>query len=511
MPKVTVIPPTVQRDSDKHRVAVYCRVSTTSACQHNSYLVQMTYYQNKFQNSGREILTKIYADEGISATGSQNREDFQRMMHDCRIGQIDRIYTKSVSRFARNIKECLQYVRELKTLGISVFFEKELIDTANMSDELLLTIMGGLAQEESISLSQNLKWSIRKRMKNGTYHSANSAYGYNYVNGKAVIHEQEAKIIRHIFSWYLSGNGCHKIVGMLNEQRVPAPSGRGNWSPPTVLYILKNVSYIGDSLFQKIYTTDTPPFKKIKNHGEREQYYVTNTHEKIVTPQTFRAVQTLLDTRRREIPEKQENPLIGKIVCGHCSHKWVPKPEGKKTVWICQTHMRQPKNCPQKIVSQKKIYTAFVNMFNKLCACWENIIPPLQKGLAELATQKTAENPRVADIRNEIAELYRQNHKLASLRAKGLLDYVKFQENSSGLLRKIGKLKSELSKILSDNENETAVRQLTALEKLLCQYPDGIVEFRSDLFEEIVEKITINSQSEFVFHLTGGLKLTFRI
>ena len=184
MSTVTVIQPTIAEEKSRIiRCAAYCRVSSDSEDQINSFMAQTRYYGKFFENSETEILVDIYADEGVTGTREDKREEFQRMMKDCRRGRIDRIYAKSISRFARNTKDCLKNIRELKSLGITIFFEKENIDTANMTDELMITVMGGLAQEESTSISQNMRWSVQKRMQNGTYRLARPPFGFDIVNG----------------------------------------------------------------------------------------------------------------------------------------------------------------------------------------------------------------------------------------------------------------------------------------------------------------------------------------
>ena len=215
MPTVTVIQPTITEEQNtKIRCAAYCRVSSDSEDQLNSFMAQTRYYSQFFENSETEELIDLYADEGITGTREDKRDEFQRMIKDCRKGRIDRIYTKSISRFARNTKDCLKNVRELKSLGITVFFEKENIDTANMTDEMMITIMGGLAQEESTSISQNMRWSIKKRMENGTMKMCNSVFGYELVNGELILNQDEARIVRKIFDWYLNGYGSEKIAQM---------------------------------------------------------------------------------------------------------------------------------------------------------------------------------------------------------------------------------------------------------------------------------------------------------
>lgn len=258
MPTVTVIQPTITEEkSTVIRCAAYCRVSSDSEDQLNSFIAQTRYYSQIFENSETEILVDIYADEGITGTRDDKRDEFQRMIKDCRKGKIDRIYTKSISRFARNTRDCLKNVRELKSLGITIYFEKENVDTANMTDEMMITILGGLAQEESISISQNMRWSIKKRMENGTFNPSQLPYGYERINGKILINESVAKIVNYIFSKYISGSGMESIAKELNKSQIDKDEKGYIWCKNTIRYILMNEKYTGKSIFQKFYTTDS--------------------------------------------------------------------------------------------------------------------------------------------------------------------------------------------------------------------------------------------------------------
>lgn len=222
MANVTYIAP-VKAESTIHKIrcAAYCRVSSSSEDQLHSYAAQVKFYSEKFIGSETEELVDIYADEGISGTGTAKRTEFQRLIRDCKRGKIDRIYAKSLSRFARNTKDCLNTVRLLRELGISIYFEKENIDTAKTNDELMITVMGSLAQEESTSISQNMRWSVRKRMENGTYESSVAPYGYIKKNGNLVVDPSKSKIVKKIYEWYLSGIGLSQIAIELNENGIP--------------------------------------------------------------------------------------------------------------------------------------------------------------------------------------------------------------------------------------------------------------------------------------------------
>ena len=318
-PNVTVINPTITEDKEsKIRVAAYCRVSTNSEDQQNSLMTQMRYYENFLADSETERLVSVYADEGITGTRMDKREEFQRMLKDCRRGKIDRIIVKSISRFARNTKDCLSVLRELKELGISVMFEKENIDTANITDEIMVTIMGGLAQEESSSISKNVRWSIRSKMKNGTVKFHSAPLGYDLYEGNLIINKREAEIVKSIYKMFLSGMGYDSICRELNESKVIKNDKGTKWLSASVRYILTNEKYIGDSLWQKNYNTSMP-YKKVRNKGELEKYYINNTHEAIITKEEFEKVQELIEQRKHPNKNLINNyPLSKKIYCGKC-------------------------------------------------------------------------------------------------------------------------------------------------------------------------------------------------
>lgn len=306
MPTVTVIQPTITEEKIKMiRCAAYCRVSSDSDDQLNSFMAQTRYYSQIFENSEMEMLVDIYADEGVSGTSENKRKEFQRLMKDCRKGKIDRIYTKSISRFARNTKDCLKNIRELKSLGITVFFEKENIDTANMPDEMMITIMGGLAQEESTSISQNMRWSCQKRMMNGTYEISRPPYGYIKKNGKLIIDEEQAQVVRNIFNWYINGAGLEAIADGLNELNIKSSMRAVKWKAYIVRYILKNERYIGDAVFQKYFIIETLPHIEKINRGEKQKYYVSDVNMAIIDRVTFLTVQNLLESRQGKYVDKK--------------------------------------------------------------------------------------------------------------------------------------------------------------------------------------------------------------
>ncbi|MEE5994392.1 MAG: recombinase family protein [Oscillospiraceae bacterium] len=502
MPKVTMIPPTKQDISGKIRVAAYCRVSTSSAEQHNSFVVQTEYYQNKFQNSDTKILVKIYADEGESGVNS-SRENFQKMIKDCHKGKIDRIYTKSISRFARNTKDCLQYVRELKSIGVSIVFEKEHIDTALLSNEMMLTIMSQMAQEESVSMSRNIRWSIRKKMKNGTFKIPRVPIGYERVDGKIVIQPKQAEIVRKIFEMAYSGYGSRTISDYLTHQKIPSPFGKERWEATSVINILKNEWYIGDTLYQKTFATDTIPFRQMLNRGEYEQYYAENTHEAIIDKEVFEKVQELISQRISKHKPNSTYLFTGKIQCGKCGFSYIKDSHRIEPSWVCRKHRRTASDCQNGTIKEEFFQSAFIAMYNKLAVHYTEILLPVYQSLYDLKIKKFSGRNQVTNIQKEMAQLREQIHVLASLVTKGFLSNQKYQEQSAGLQTRIAKLQKELSRLTHADDEDDVLEQISELINYFENHPDKMTEFDENAFNCIVEKIIVHTENELEFHLIG--------
>ena len=249
--RVIVIPAHDEIIARKLRVAAYARVSSSSEDQLNSYRVQNQYYSELISGNPDWEMVDIYADEGITGTSVEKREDFQRMMRDCRKGKIDRILVKSISRFARNTKDCLAAIRELKELGVSVQFEEQGIDTSKVSSEMVTAIMASLAQKQSEAISGNVKWGVQKRMQDGTFIPSYLPYGYEAVGKKICINEEQAFIVKKVFSDFLAGRSTEQVAADLRTNNIPCKNGRVQWDSSSVRYILRNEKYTGNSKWQK--------------------------------------------------------------------------------------------------------------------------------------------------------------------------------------------------------------------------------------------------------------------
>ena len=295
-----LISPITKQGVQKLRVAAYCRVSSSSADQLNSYARQIDVYTKYIKSKPEWQFVDVFADEGISGMKADNRPEFQRMMRMCELRKIDLIVTKSISRFARNVKDALEYARRLKHIGVGVQFEKEGINTLSLGDEMLLNTFTAIAQEESKSISQHQRLSIVKRMELGEYVDSNAPYGYRLVNKQLEIYEPEAEVVRAIFAMYLNGMSTQEIAFELTRQGIPTKNGKEKWKSTKVSYLLSNEKYIGDSQYQKTYRDTTVPFKQFKNRGEEDMYYATDTHTAIMDKDTFDKVQALQNKRKSQ-------------------------------------------------------------------------------------------------------------------------------------------------------------------------------------------------------------------
>ena len=507
MPKVTIINANSETvNNGKLHCAAYCRVSSSSEDQLNSYAAQIRYYSSVFENSDTEELVDIYADEGITGTSEEKRDEFKRLISDCKKGKIDRIYTKSISRYARNTKDCLESIRLLKSLGVTIYFEKENIDTAKMSDEMMITIMGGLAQEESTSISQNQRWSVHKRMKNGTYETSSVPFGYIRENGILVFDPINADIVKMIYSDYLNGMGIESIVKKLNEMgSFNGKQGR-KWYNSAVVYILTNEKYIGDTLLQKSYSTDSMPIKRNLNRGEKSQYLIRNSHAGIISESDFIKVKEVMANKRETYyrPFVSENCLKGRIVCGLCGSVYKRRNKRNKVYWGGSAHNKNADNCISKPIPEDIIKRTFISMCNKLILHYKEILIPLQRGLNELKTIKFKGNSKVLDIHKEIALLKEQRHVIARLRKKGFMDEQKYNEQLSALEVKIKRQENELKKISKADQNDEMLEQLDLLISCFEKKDKTITEFDSELFENIVDNAIIEEKT-ISFSLISGL------
>ncbi len=507
--RVITIEANNQPETVKLRVAAYARVSSPSEDQKHSFEAQLRYYDTLISGKENWTMVDLYADEGITGTSAQKRKDFQRLLSDCRRGKIDRVLTKSISRFARNTKECLEAIRELKQLGIGIYFEEQKIDTSAISGEMLTTVFASMAQAESESISANMRWSIQKRMQAGSFIPSVQPLGYRFVDRKIIVEPSEAEIIRMIFSAYLSGQNTKEIAEHLNHLSTRIPEiGVRKWSYRTVCRILTNEKYMGDSLWQKTYQTDTFPSRECPNHGEREQYYVTGTHPAIIEKDAFIRANELLARRNEErkhaLPPR-ENPIPCPVICGLCGTRLRRKTIRDVVYRCCPKHDIDGTTCSLHQIPETEIEKAFLKLYYKLKHHPEPLLQ-MEDTLQTIRSRRMLWSLDIVALNKRIADLSGQDQMLAQLKQQGLIDPDIFISQQSRLAEQIRAAKQEKARLL-DTDEDTTLRDTQELLDVLDTGPDFLDTFDGDLFGELVEKVIVENNEIIRFRLKNGLEL----
>ena len=418
--------------------------------------------------------------------------------------KFDRIIVKSVTRFARNTKDCLEAVRELKQLGISVYFEENNIDTAKTDGEMLVTIFGMAAQNESLSISKNVRWGIRRRMENGTYVCNITAYGYIYNDRKYIVNPTEAEIVRKIFDLYLSGYGRLAISEMLTEET------GDKWNAGKIRYILKNEKYIGDSLFQKTYTTEMLPFKGKRNNGELPKYYVEGTQEPIIDKETFYAVQDLMTRREGNKRRRQTHTFTKMIVCGNCGHTFKRKIVNGRTYWTCTNHNMNSDNCPIKAIPESDIQDAYIRLFNKLKFNADIILAPAIRQLEDLIMKKQAGNRQLLKVRSDLIAARDRINQVTRLYESGILSAELYNGQKKEAEAQINRLRKMMTAAVDTDELADRADRLSDIMDTVTD-GDIMYGFEESTFEMTVEKIIAMSDTELKFRLIGEIEFTERL
>lgn len=493
----------------KLRVAAYTRVSSASDDQLNSFAAQNQYYTSLISSKENWSMVDVYADEGITGTSTEKRKDFQRLLVDCRRGLIDRVLVKSISRFARNTKECLEAIRELKSLGVGVCFEKENIDTATMSGEMMTALFASFAQAESESISGNMRWSYRQRMTNGTFLPSSVPYGYKICNKELVIDEKQAEIVRSIFKSYLAGTSITEIASLLNRTGIPTRKNNsgGVWHKTSIRYILSNERYIGDSLWQKTYMTDAFPPVMVRNRGEKEMYYAEATHPAIISREEFDAVQILLEQRAKRYPHsKNSSPFDQKIFCGQCGSSFRKKVSRGTLFWICWKHSEDILNCPVAQVPDAELRASFLRFYYNLKMHGEAIFSEMLLSLQIIRNRRMLWSQDIVELNTQISELSSQNQMLVTLKQQGLIDPDIFISQSNELAEQLRQRKLQKEHLLTADGDST-ITQTQELMEILDAGPDFLDDFDAELFGELIEKIMIDSNDQLRFRLKNGVEL----
>lgn len=500
----------------KIKVAAYCRVSTDSDAQLESLEAQKTHYENYITSRDDWEFAGLYYDEGITGTKKDKRPELLRLIDDCKAGKVDFIITKSISRFSRNTTDCLELVRKLLALHIPIFFEKENINTGSMESELFLAILSSMAEGESVSISENSKWSIQKRFENGTFKCSYPPYGYDWNGEQMVINPEQAAVVKEIFAALLSGKGTHTIADDLNQRGVPSKRG-GRWTATTIRGMLSNEKYVGDCLFQKTYSDSQ--FVRHNNHGEQAQYMVRDHHEPIISRKDFEAAQAFVKQRASEKgvvkgTEKYQNRYVfsGKIICGECGDTFKRRIHSctgyKYAAWCCNTHIEDKNRCHMLFVKDEALKLAFITMMNKLIFSYRLILKPYVEALKNTSPDDSLR--RIQQIQTMLAQNTEKRETLTKLMTQGIIDTVLYSQETNELLSQADTFRDEIDALKNTVSGDvTKVTEATALMHF-AEKSAMLHEFDDDLFERFVKRIIIHSRNDIRFELKCGLTLRER-
>jgi DNA invertase Pin-like site-specific DNA recombinase len=485
-------------------------VSTDSDEQQNSYEAQVAHFEAHIKANPEWEFVSVYTDSCISATSTKNRDGFNTMIKDALDGKLDLIITKSVSRFARNTVDSLTAVRQLKERGIEVYFEKENISTLDGKGELLITIMSSLAQEESRSISENVRWGQRRSFEKGRVYMPYTRFlGFEKgEDGVPKIVEKEAETVRLIYGMYLQGKTVHAIARHLTEQGIPTPGGKTDWSSTTVSSILTSEKMKGCALLQKVVTTDFITKKRIVNDGRVPQYYVENSHPAIISPEVHDLVQQEIK-RRKAFGTKQTglSPFSSKIICGSCGEFFGPKVwnstnKYRRVIWRCNHKYKGDSKCETPHITEDAIKRTFVDAFNRIAADKTRIVGEYESIIAYL-TDTTDLDKEIATLTEEcsvVRELLRNLIECNTFTASSQDEYLAKYE---GLMARHDNATERLT-AANDEKRERSARRET-LSRFLdaLRQRDGLLtEFDENLWCVLVESLTVAAD--------GGVTVKFR-
>lgn len=514
--KVTVIPATksvmerAELKNRKMRVAAYCRVSTDSEEQLNSYETQKAYYTQLIADNPNWDNAGIYADEGISGTDMKKRDSFNRMIAACKRGRIDMILTKSLSRFARNTVDCLDTIRMLKARNIGILFEKENINTLTESSEFLITLFSSFAQAESESLSKNVSWGIRKSMEAGNVpmHYA-TLLGYREgPDGNPEIVPEEAETVRQIYRWYIKGFSLAQIQKELEARGMKTAKGSTKWSRNTVQSILTNEKYIGNAILQKTFTVDCISKKVRKNNGELPMILVENHHDPIISKTVFQWVQSEMKRRtsKRKVQQKSAKTEQGKysgkyalterLVCGECGTpyrrcSWNIRGK-RKIVWRCISRLEFGKKYCQNspTIEESALHHAIITAINQYAeqkSAESSALDLLEMVISENGQQCKS----IAQLQQEVLSITGEQERLLELLLEDM-DNPELTDRMQTLTAQKEQLQAEIQQRHDKaSQQETQQIRMEEIRSWVQTHPSGLTVYDDQITRELIEKITV--------------------
>lgn len=507
------MPVTEQR---KKHVAAYARVSTDQDEQLSSYEAQVDFYTRYINNNPEWEFVAVYADEGISGTNTKKRDGFNRMVADALSGKIDLILTKSISRFARNTVDTLTTIRQLKSKGVEVYFEKENIYTLDSKGEIMLTIMSSLAQEESRSISENVSWGKRRSMEEGKISMPYKSFlGYEKGDdGLPKIVEEEAAVVREIYHLFLSGKTVREIAEHLTGRGIPTPKGKTNWSVSTIMSILQNEKYKGDALLQKTYTADFLTKEVRKNKGELPQYYIENSHPAIIDRETFDLVQKEIE-RRRPVRRQlhRSSPFNARIVCGDCGgfygrKVWHSGSKYEKSIWRCNRKYDDESCCTTPNLDECELGNAFVAAFNQFLKEKEKHTSQMEKLLARLS-DTTALEKQLDAARTEHARLIEDLRSYMVENTRRIQDQEEYNRRFAEMDASCQKAEEQVNSLQKQFFEQQGHRERISRSLNILKQCEGRLEkFSPDIWNTIADTVTVSPDKTLVIRFHDGTDIS---
>lgn len=509
------------------RVAAYCRVSTDDEEQLTSYEAQQNYYTDKIMTNRDWTMAGIFADEGITGTSARKRPEFLRMIRMCKQKKIDIVLTKSISRFARNTVDCLNYIRALRALGIAVIFEKENINTLEADSEILITMLGAFAQSESESISANVRWGKRQAMREG---KANIQYDRLYAykkgdDGNPRIIPEQAEVVRSIYNQYLTGASLRMIKERLESEQILNVAGNPQWTITAIRGILTNEKYCGDVLLQKTYISDCISRKVIRNTGQLPMYLLQNHHDAIVIRKTFDAVQTEMARRSAgKSPSKKNAPtgltsyaskyaLSERLVCGECGTlyrrcTW-SKGGKKRVVWRCVSRLDYgTKYCHNSpTLDEEPLQRTILAAINSVMSKKDTLIRQITSAMEMEIALVPGESISLADIEHRLGELNDRTRKLVAEAAR-TEDSSAYTSQLREIVNEAAELKEKRAFIQERRRNDAlATQRIEAATVALGQATAYIRQWNETIIRQLVDTVKVHSEEKITVFLRGGIQV----
>ena len=501
----------------KRRTAGYARVSTDSDEQFTSYEAQVDYYTNYIKSNADWTFVKVYTDEGISGLNTKHRTGFNEMIEDALAGKIDLIITKSISRFARNTVDTLTNVRKLKEHNVEVYFEKENIYTFDSKGEVLITIMSSLAQDESRSISENVTWGQRKRFADGKVSLGYKSFlGYEKGPDKdhpLVIVEDQAKIVRRIYSLFIEGKTPCTIAKILTEEGIKTPGGKDKWGSTVIESILTNEKYKGSALLQKTFTVDFLEKKMKTNEGEVPQYFIEHSHDAIIPPEDWELVQVEI-ARRKSLGRKYSgNSVFGaRLVCGDCggfygAKTWNSTNKYKRTIWQCNDKFKGEHRCETPHLNEGDVKMRFLAAYNTLITNRDSILEDCRL-MMEVLTNCTAIDSEIAELLREAEVITELTRKCIEENASSAQNQDEFNDKYKGYEDRYESVKQKVEKL--QRERDAKQVQADSISAFMFEFretDEAVTEFDSKLWLAVIDTVLVRKDGSLAFRFKNGMEI----